>query len=236
MKILGIIPARGGSKGIPRKNVKLLGDRPLLAYTVEAAKHSKLLSRIILSTDDPEIQEIGRALGLEVPFLRPAELASDKSPAIDYIHHALNWFEMENEFFDAVCILQPSTPFRSLSLIDKAAEKFISSGADCLFTAIPVPHEYNPHWVFESDNSGHLRIATGEKSIITRRQELPPAYIRDGALYFTKTEVIAKKKSIYGDKIAFLENQTDYLVNLDTPADWEKAVEIVALLQGKLPD
>lgn len=236
MKILGIIPARGGSKGIPRKNIKLLRGRPLLGYTVDAVLQSKELTKVILSTDDSEIREIGILLGLDAPFLRPAELASDKSPAIDYLKHALAWFGEKNEFFDAVCILQPSTPFRSKNLIDQAAKKFMQSGAESLFTAIPVPHEYNPHWVFEPNIDGFLQISTGEKSIISRRQELPPAYIRDGALYFTKTEVILKKNSIYGDKIAFFENQNDYLVNLDTLQDWEKAVKIAELLQGELPE
>jgi N-acylneuraminate cytidylyltransferase len=203
---------------------------------VDAALQSKKLTKVILSTDDSEIREIGISLGLDAPFLRPAELASDKSPAIDYLKHALGWFAERNEFYDAVCILQPSTPFRAKSLIDQAAKKFIQSEADSLFTAIPVPHEYNPHWVFESNRSGFLQISTGEKSIISRRQELPPAYIRDGAVYFTKTEVILKKNSIYGDKIAFFENQNDYLVNLDTLQDWEKAVKIAEILQGKLPE
>lgn len=235
MKILGIIPARGGSKGIPGKNIKPLRGRPLLAYTVDAVQASSRLEKVILSTDDPKIREIGMELGVEAPFLRPQNLSDDAAPAIGYLSHALSWMLENGQHFDAVCILQPTTPFRSLALIDQAAEKFIDSGADCLFTAVPVPSDYNPHWVFEARNDGMLKIATGEEKLITRRQELPPCYIRDGALYFTKSEVILSRGSIYGDKIAYFENSSEYYVNLDTMEDWERAVAICDQLKGKLP-
>lgn len=226
MRVLGIIPARGGSKGIAGKNIKLLGGRPLLQYSFEAAKDSGLLTRCILSSDSEKIIEKGRKLGLEAPFIRPAELARDDTPSIAVIEHALRFLEEKGENFEAICLLQPTTPFRSPRLIDRAIEKFMAQEVDSLISVREVPHEYNPHWVFE-EKDGSLAIATGEKEIISRRQELPKAYHRDGAIYLTKTEVIQKRNSLYGDRIGFIENEDPNYVNLDTHADWKRAEELL---------
>src|SRR6185437_13209048 len=110
MRILGIIPARGGSKGVPRKNIKLLAGKPLLAYTAEAALKVPSLSSVILSTDDPEIAETGKQLGLSVPFLRPSELAGDTTPTLPVVQHALNFLKTSGEEYDAVCLLQATNP------------------------------------------------------------------------------------------------------------------------------
>ena len=226
MKILGLIPARGGSKGIPKKNIKILGKKPLLQYTHEAAKESSLLSRVILSSDDQEIISVARDIDLEVPFIRPEKLAQDKTSSLEVIFHALTYFRDKKIHFDAVCLLQPTTPFRRKNLIDQAIKKFIQGGYDSLITVKKVPVEFNPHWVFEEEN-GKLKLATGEKEIISRRQDLPQAYFRDGAIYLTKTEVILNQKSLYGQNIGFLENLGSHCVNLDTPEDWNKAEKIL---------
>jgi CMP-N,N'-diacetyllegionaminic acid synthase len=226
MKILGLIPARGGSKGIPKKNIKILGNKPLLQYTQEAAKRSSLLSRVILSSDDQEIISIAKNLDLEVPFIRPENLAQDKTSSLEVIIHALNYFRDKNIYFDAVCLLQPTTPFRQKNLIDQAIKKFIQGNYDSLITVKKVPAEFNPHWVFEEE-SGKLKLATGENEIISRRQDLPPAYFRDGAIYLTKTEVILNQKSLFGQNIGFLENLDLNSVNLDTMEDWIKAEQIL---------
>src|SRR5207247_4861477 len=112
MRVLALIPARGGSKGIPRKNIRLLAGKPLLAYTDEAALGAKRLSRIVLSTDYDEIGRIGRHYGLEVPFIRPPELSQDDAPTLPVVRHALRWFEGKGEYFDSVCLLQPTNPLR----------------------------------------------------------------------------------------------------------------------------
>src|SRR5438093_12930123 len=112
MRVLALIPARGGSKGIPRKNIRLLAGKPLLAYTAEAARAAKRLSWIVLSTDDEEIACIGRQYGLEVPFIRPPELSQDDAPTLPVVQHALHWFEGRGEYFDSVCLLQPTNPLR----------------------------------------------------------------------------------------------------------------------------
>ncbi len=225
--ILAIIPARGGSKGIPGKNSKLLGGKPLLQYTVEAAKESRMLSRVILSSEDAAIMELAKSIGLEVPFVRPEHLATDNSGTLEVVQHALQYFMEQGEVFDAVCLLQPTTPFRERGSIDKAIQKFGEKGYDSLLSVREVPAEFNPHWVFEADNHGHLHIATGEKEIIKRRQELPKAYFRDGSLYLTKTEVVLKQNSLYGTKLGYIVSEGYKFVNLDTMLDWEKAEAIL---------
>lgn len=231
MRILAIIPARGGSKGVPDKNIKLLNGKPLLAYTSEIALQSKFLTEVIVSTEDKQIREVAESLGIKVPFNRPMTLAQDTTPTIDVIVHALQWYENQNIFFDAICLLQVTSPFRTLDFLEQAIEKFMKSGCDSLVSVQKVPHEYNPHWTFEVNGEGNLKIATGETEIIPRRQELPTAYHRDGSIYITKTEVILKEHSLYGDSIAFIESEADSYVNIDTMSDWKKAEEVI---QNKL--
>lgn len=219
MRVLAIIPARGGSKGVPGKNIKLLGGKPLLQYTLESANESQLLTRVILSSEDASIIATAEALGLEVPFIRPANLATDQAKSIEVVQHAVQYLEEKDEFFDAVCLLQPTSPFREKGFIDAAIEKFIQTGVDTLLSVLPVPHEYNPHWVFEENEAGHLKIATGENQIIARRQELPGAYYRDGSLYLTKMDYI-KQGTFYGAQLGFIISNPDFYVNIDTPTDW----------------
>ena len=161
--MLGLIPARGGSKGIPRKNARLLAGRPLLDYTAEAALKARRLSRVILSTEDPEIAEIGRRCGLDVPFLRPPELARDDTPTLPVVQHALRWLEERGERFSAVCLLQPTSPLRTAEHIDACIELLEKDGADAVVTVLRVPPEHNPHWVFVRDGDGFLRLATGSR-------------------------------------------------------------------------
>jgi len=231
MKVLGIIPARGGSKGIPGKNIKLLAGKPLLQYTFEAAKNSKLLNKVILSSDDEDIIQIARQLELEVPFKRPAHLAEDYSSSLAVVQHALNYYLEQGIQFDAVCLLQVTTPFRKPRLIDESILKFKDGNFDSLVSAREVPAEYNPHWVFE-ENNGTLKIATGEKEIISRRQDLPKAYNRDGAIYITKTEVLLNQNCLFGEKIGFVDTSGFPYVNIDVPEDWRKAEELLRELRN----
>ena len=227
MRILGIIPARGGSKGIPKKNIKLLNGKPLLAYTAEVALRSRLLSEVIVSTDDDDIMSVAKKLGVKVPFKRPVELARDDTPTIEVIFHALKWYEDQNINFDAVCLLQVTYPFRTLTFLNEAIQKFSSSDCDSLISVQKVPHIYNPHWVFEANNNGNLYLATGESEIISRRQELPDAYHRDGSIYLTSTKTLMEKHSLYGRAIGFIESPIEGYVNIDTIEDWKKAEHIV---------
>lgn len=226
MNILGLIPARGGSKGIPRKNVKNLAGQPLLYYTACTAKASKNLSKVILSSENEEILQLGETLGLSIPFKRPAELAGDTTGSLEVILDVLQKLEEKGEHFDAVCLLQPTSPLRNENLIDNCIRKFKKGNYDSLISVREVPAEFNPHWIFE-EKEGLLKISTGEEQIIPRRQDLPKAYHRDGAIYLTKTNVILQQKSLYGKKIGFYDNTAYPYVNIDTPEDWQKAEKLL---------
>lgn len=230
MKILGLIPARGGSKGVPGKNIKLLGGKPLIQYTSDVALDSQLLAKTIVSTDDDAIIFTSKKIGLDVPFKRPQNLAEDKSPTLPVILHALDYLESKGEYFDAVCLLQATSPFRTVEFLNKAIQQFIDNNTDSLVSVLEVPHEYNPHWTFELDDNQHLKIATGEEEIITRRQSLPKAYHRDGSLYITKTAVLREQNSLYGKTISHIESPKERYVNIDTLEDWKKAEQLVIKL------
>lgn len=231
LKILALIPARSGSKGVLDKNIRMLGQKPLIAYSIEAALRSSSINRTIVSTDSEIYSAIAKNFGAEVPFIRPAYLAEDNTASIDVVVHALEYLSEKGDYFDAVCLLQPTSPFRTKDFIERALEQFMHSGADALISVLPVPHEYNPHWIFEPTKDNYLKIATGEDTIIKRRQELPPAFIRDGSIYITKTTVLLNKKSFYGDKLSYIINDPNLSVNIDTEQDWKKAEEKLYLLQ-----
>lgn len=226
MKILGLIPARGGSKGIPHKNKKLLGGKPLLQYTVEAALASKRLDKIVFTSEDTELIDLAKSLGVAVPFIRPAHLSLDTSGSMGVVQHALNYFLEQGEIYDAICLLQVTTPFRTASDIDSAIEKFITEGNDALISVQKIPHQYNPHWVFEVSNKGMLTPVMGASEIIKRRQDLPEAFIRDGAIYITKTEVVLQQHSFFGKRLSYFETDADHYINIDTPEDWERAEQL----------
>lgn len=220
MKVLGIVPARGGSKGVPRKNIKLLAGKPLLAYTAESALRAKLLSKVILSTEDSEIAEVGKSLGLDVPFLRPAELAVDTAPTLPVVLHAVDYLEKNGERFDAICLLQPTNPLRRAKDIDNCIELLEKSGADSVISVLQVPHEYNPKWVYWQNEKGEMVLVTGESEPIPRRQDLPPAFHREGSVYVTRRDILINRQSIYGDNVQGYEMQPEFSSNIDTLEDW----------------
>ncbi len=220
MKVLGLIPARGGSKGVPRKNIRLLNGKPLLTYTAESALQAKTLARVILSTEDAEIAETGRNCGLDVPFLRPSELAQDSTPSLAVVRHALLTLKENGEDFDAVCLLQPTNPLRRAADIDACVELFIDNRADCVISVLPVPHEYNPKWVFWKNVGGKMSLSTGDAEIIPRRQDLPPAFHRDGSVYVTRSEIVIDRESLYGENVLGYEMSPQFSANIDTEEDW----------------
>ncbi len=223
LRVLAIIPARGGSKGIPRKNIRLLGGKPLIQYTADAALAAQSLSRVVLSTDDEEIADAGRRCGLEVPFLRPPELARDDTPTLPVLQHLVHALENSGDSYEAICLLQPTCPFRRAADIDACVELMLRTGADSVVTVLPVPHIYNPHWVYFEDANGFLRLSTGELTPMPRRQLLPPAYHREGSVYITRRNVLMIENSIYGNNVAAHVMDPTQSVNLDTITDWQKA-------------
>jgi CMP-N,N'-diacetyllegionaminic acid synthase len=222
MRVLGLIPARGGSKGIPRKNVRPLAGKPLIQHTIDAARAAGRLTRVIVSTDDAEIADVARRGGAEVPFLRPGELARDDTPMLPVVQHALDTLEQAGELYDAVCLLQPSSPLRTGADIDACIAMLEQEEADAVVSVLPVPAEYNPHWVYFRRSDGTLRLATGETTPIPRRQALPPAFHRDGAVYVTRTAVV-RHGSLYGERLLGYLMDPAWSVNLDERADWERA-------------
>ncbi|MDP3772354.1 MAG: acylneuraminate cytidylyltransferase family protein [bacterium] len=231
MKILGIITARGGSKGIPGKNIKPLAGTPLIVYTIEAARQSGVFDRVILSTDDAEIAEIARAHGCEVPFMRPAELAQDTTPHLPVLQHAVTHLrEHENYAPDAVMILQPTAPLRTAEHIHEAVKLFEKSNADSVVSVCEVPGHYNPHWQFTIDNKSHLAIFTGEpfSQIVPRRQDLLKTYARNGAIYICKTiSLFDVALPLYGNHVLAYVMKSEESVNLDTIEDWKEAERIL---------
>ncbi|MGH9363793.1 MAG: cytidylyltransferase domain-containing protein [Thermoanaerobaculia bacterium] len=232
MKVLGLIPARGGSKGIPRKNIKLLAGKPLLQYTAEAALGARRLSRVVLSTEDEEIARVGRQCGLEVPFLRPLSLAQDETPTLPVVEHALKWFEEKGERWDAVCVLQPTSPLRRPGDIDGAVDLLQRTDADAVITVLPVPAEYNPHWVYFRREDGSLYLSSEEPAPIPRRQDLPPAFHRDGSVYVTRCRVVLEQHSLYGGRLVGYLLEPGRSINIDSAAEWDRTE---ALLAAGLP-
>lgn len=228
MRVLGLVPARGGSRGIPRKNARSLSGRPLLDYTAQAAFGARGLARVILSTEDPEIAEVGRRCGLEVPFLRPVELAADDTPTLPVVQHAMREVERAGDRFDAVCLLQPTHPLRRSEDIDACVAILARDGADAVITVFPVPPQYNPHWTYSRCESGCLHLVTGEWSPIARRQDLPEAFCREGSVYVTRRDVVLEQNSLYGKLLIGYPLDASRCLNLDTTEDWERAEAMLA--------
>lgn len=202
MEILAIIPARGGSKGIPRKNIHLLANRPMLAYTAEAALKSQKLSRYVLSTEDKEIACVGRDMGIEVPFLRPGDLAQDDTPGIDVIQHVVRELvKTEGYQPDAVMILQPTSPLRTWRHIDEAIALYCNSDADSLVSIVETPHQYNPYSVMQIEG-GYLNAFLDYPERNNLRQKKPIFYARNGAaIYIVDINVLMKQNTLFGDKL-----------------------------------
>lgn len=231
-RVLGVIPARGGSKSVPRKNIRLLGGKPLLAYTATAALAAERLTRVIVSTEDPEVADVARRCGIEAPFVRPAALAADDAPSLGVVQHAVRWLEAQGERYDAVCLLQPTSPFREPHEIDGCIALLMNAGADAAMTVRRVPDEYNPHWTYVRDDRGHLHLSTGEATPIPRRQELPVTYHRDGAVMVTRRDVVLERDTLYGDRVVGYLVDSGPSLDIDTLEDWARAEELLLKRAG----
>ena len=227
MRVLGIITARGGSKGIPGKNLKLLGGRPLLDFTIDAANDTPL-DRLILSTEDRKIADAAKSLGCEVPFMRPAELARDETPHLPVIVHAVKWlFEHEGYKPDIVLTLQPTSPLRSSADIAAALRMLELSGADSVVSVSEVSAHAHPMRMLRVDDNDHaVLFATGQpvRMRINRRQDLPKAWLMNGAVYACRTELLfAEEPSLYGDRVVAYPMPAERSISIDTPDDWAEA-------------
>ncbi len=222
---LGVVPARGGSKGIPHKNTQLLAGRPLLAYTADAARASQRLSRTIVSTEDPLIADAARAVGLEVPFVRPAGLAADATPMLPVLQHAVQTLGESGFAADIVVLLQPTSPLRRAEHIDRAIDLLRSTGADSVVSVVEVPHQFNPVSVMQLTGDRLQPFLPGPQ--ILRRQDKPRVYARNGpAVLAVKTAVLVKG-SLYGEDSRALVMEEDESLDIDTPSDLERAETLI---------
>lgn len=225
MKILVIIPARGGSKGIPHKNIKPLNGKPLIHYTIDEAREIVSDEDICVSTDDPEIIKCVEDYGLKVPFVRPEELATDTAGTYEVLLHALNFYEKQGRHYDVVLLLQNTSPFRKAEQI-KEALKLYTPDVDMVVSVKECAA--NPYYcVFEENSEGYLHVCKGEGNIF-RRQDAPKVYEYNGAIYIMNAE---KLKTTHMHK---MQKRVKYVMDdlssfdLDTMWDWEMAERIAA--------
>jgi CMP-N-acetylneuraminic acid synthetase len=225
--VLALIPARGGSKGIPDKNVRPLAGRSLLDYAAQAVRDSHVIDRAVLSTDSTRIADEGRRVGLEVPFIRPAELARDDTPMLPVIEHAVVALEQGGWQPEIVVLLQPTSPLRTAAHIRRAIEELRESGADSVVSVMQLPQHLSPDYVMRVDD-GRLVSFLPEGMRVTRRQDARPAFVRDGTIYAFWRRTIADTGSIYGNNCRPLVVQPRESMTIDTPDDWEEAERRIA--------
>lgn len=213
-KFLFIIPARGGSKGVLRKNIRDLAGKPLIAWTIEEAKKSKFADRIILSSDDEEIIQVAKHYGCEVPFIRPKELAQDDTPGIDPVLHAID----KCPGYDYVVLLQPTSPLRTAEDIDGCIQFFLDNHADTCVTVKEV--DESPYWMYTKNDEGQLTNLIKQDFLITRRQELPKVYKLNGAVYVAKTERLKQTKSFLSEETVAFVMPKNRSVDIDIEDDF----------------
>lgn len=221
MRILGIVPARGGSKGIPRKNLADVCGRPLIAYSIETGRQlldNGTLARCIVSTDDDEIAACAKALGADVPFMRPAAAATDTAKALAYVLHALEVLEPQDGAYDAVMLLQPTSPIRNAAVIAEAVARMAAGQSDSLISCYR--EEYiNELVMYDPQADGTLIPRNPLHNKGVRRQEHGPAMVRNGALYVTRTPYLKATGSLVCDRPVLLEMSKLDSIDVDAPDD-----------------
>ena len=219
MKTLGLIPARGGSKGISGKNLYPVRQKPLIAYTIEAARKSAYIDPLIVSTDDEEIARKSREWGALVPFMRPGSLAEDHSSALDVVNHAVDYYLEQGVVFDYIVYLQPTSPLRTSQSIDQSIELMQNHDADSLVSVVEVPHQFGMDSQMVEQN-GLVKPALGNALGKLRRQDKPRYVARNGpAILITRPATLVNHGSLYGEKIlSFLMNDIESL-DIDRPDD-----------------
>jgi CMP-N,N'-diacetyllegionaminic acid synthase len=231
--VLGVVTARAGSKGIPGKNTRRLAGKPLIAYTIESALASGAFDRLILSTDDDEAARIARELGCEVPFIRPAELSADDTPHLPVMQHAVAWMRDEQGYEpDWVMILMPTSPLRKPVHIVESVALALQSGADSVVSVDEIPAHFNPRRAVTIDKGGWARLLVGDRPVKhrpVRRQDLPQAWVFNGAIYLFRTSLLTDpdEPSLYGDRVAAYVMPAPYGSNIDDPEDWAKVERLL---------
>lgn len=221
--ILTIIPARGGSKGVPRKNIRKLGGKPLIAYTIESAHKSKYVDKIFVSTEDEEIAKIARNLGAEIPFIRPKELASDTAKSVDVIKHAIVELEKIMKIkYDIIVLLEPPAPFRTGSDIDECVELFLQNKPGSV-VSVCEEKKYHPHYLKKINNGFLEPYGKNNFPEGTPRQLLTPKiYMINGCVYVIRRDNVMQG-NIYGEKVIPFIMPNEKSINIDTMLDWYAA-------------
>ena len=227
MEILGIVPARGGSKSIPRKNLAVVAGRSLLAWTAGAAHGSMRLTRIVVSTDDVEIAQAARDLDLEVPFMRPNALAADDTPILEVLEDLLRRLEETRRYVpDIIVLLQPTSPLRRAEHIDQAVDLLCDTDADTVVSVVPVPHQFSPASVLR-ETSGRV-VPWGAGPTVIRRQDKSTLYARNGpAVVAVRAPVLGRHKTLYGPDTRPLVMTPAESIDIDEPWDLELATWLI---------
>jgi len=219
MDILAIIPARSGSKGVSKKNIRSIGGKPLIEYTINSAKKSKKINKIILTTDSKEIANFAKKKGIEVPFLRPKKFSKDDSSALDYVKHALKFLEQKQSYIpDIILILQPTSPIRKIGLIDKSISLLKKSKASCVLTVTEVKN--HPYLSFWYPKKRFLKPLKSDFKKFNRRQKFPTMYYPTGSVYAFWYKTIQKYDSFYGQKIKPIIIDQEDSIDIDSIFDF----------------
>ena len=226
--IIAIIPARGGSKRIPKKNIKLFAGQPIIAYSIKAAKETDLFARIIVSTDSLEIADVAREYGVEIPFLRPSELANDFASTNEVVYHAIEWLAKEGRQPEFICCIYATAPFIKASYLNQGYDKLVSSNATSVFSITTYP--YPIYRSLKITESGRVEIIWPEYTNL-RSQDLPESYHDAGQFYWVNTKKFMQEKAIFAkDSLPVILPR--YLVqDIDTVEDWETAEKMYSALQ-----
>jgi N-acylneuraminate cytidylyltransferase len=228
LEVLAVVPARGGSKGLPRKNLRPFAGAPLVAWSIAAAWASRLVDRVLVTTDDPEIREAGLAWGAEAPFLRPATLALDDTPDLPVFRHALAWLE-ENEGYrpDLVVQLRPTSPLRAPDLVDRGVSSLVAlPQADSVRAVCPAPQTPYKMWRSEGPFLRPLLEDAGSEAFNRPRQSLPRVLWQTGQLDVAWRATIQERGSMTGDRILPLEVDPRLAADIDTPENWAAAEDL----------
>jgi CMP-N,N'-diacetyllegionaminic acid synthase len=215
-KILGLIPARGGSKGLPGKNIRPLLGKPLIAWTIQEAMASLYLDKIVVNTDDDKIAQVAREWGAEVPFMRPIELAGDDTRVIDVVLHALDWFDDKRECYEYMALLEPTSPLRRKRDIDEAIVKLIEreEHADSIISLGKIALEH-PEYAKVIDGDGYTKSYGAAGKVLELRQAIPDAYFPYGVIYLSKVKAIREHRAVYAGRIIghLIERWQNYEIN-----------------------
>jgi CMP-N,N'-diacetyllegionaminic acid synthase len=231
--ILALVPARGGSKGLPGKNLRPLAGRSLIEYAARVARESAIVDRAVLTTDAEDIAAEGRRVGLEVPFMRPAQLAQDDTPMLPVIEHAVAAIGANGVVPEIVLLLQPTSPLRTPEHLRSAVRLLRESRADSVVSVVELSRHLSPDYVMRMEGEALVPFLP-DGARVTRRQDARRAYVRDGTVYAFWTRTLVEQGSIYGARCLPLVVNAAESITIDSPADWDEAERLLRQRSGAI--